>query len=234
MPRPANADMRCSTVATFAPFASSALHSRVSVTRNASAAMSTGTGRSMRRNTMPVSGAAGRRVIATFSPVCRPTPVARITDFRVRCLNMGAYAVSASDRRSSLKVRHFSTGAPPRPGISGEARTCARRPFLVRASAQVRRHERDGADQDRRGCGTRRHLELDRSAGDDGLAQIAGHAGPFCCAHEVSLVGLLAKERGYVVLVDAVGLQRLDRRSAVLADDGGNLVEHAWVHAAAH
>ena len=41
-------------MATLAPFASRALHSRVSVTLNASAAISIGVGRSMRRNTIPV------------------------------------------------------------------------------------------------------------------------------------------------------------------------------------
>src|SRR3989344_1313472 len=40
----------------------------------------------MRRKTIPVSEEAGRRVRETFSPVCRPTPVARMTFFRVRCL----------------------------------------------------------------------------------------------------------------------------------------------------
>ena len=50
----------------------------VSPTFSACARMSTGCRRSVRRNTMPVSGAAGRRVIRTFLPVCRPTPVARI------------------------------------------------------------------------------------------------------------------------------------------------------------
>ena len=38
--------------------------------------IATGCGRSTRRNTMPVSGCAGRRVMTTFLPVCRPTPVA--------------------------------------------------------------------------------------------------------------------------------------------------------------
>ncbi len=39
---------------------------RVSETEVALAGMSTGCGRSTRRNTMPVSGAAGRSVISTF------------------------------------------------------------------------------------------------------------------------------------------------------------------------
>jgi hypothetical protein len=32
---------------------------------------------------MPVSGEAGRKVIKTFLPVCKPTPVARIEFFSV-------------------------------------------------------------------------------------------------------------------------------------------------------
>ena len=35
---------------------------------------------------MPVSTAAGRNVRYTFSPVCNPMPVARITFFSVLCL----------------------------------------------------------------------------------------------------------------------------------------------------
>lgn len=37
---------------------------------------------------MPVSTAAGRRVRVTFSPLCRPTPVALIAVLSVRCFNM--------------------------------------------------------------------------------------------------------------------------------------------------
>jgi hypothetical protein len=58
---------------------------RVSPTFSALAGMSRGDSKSSRRNTIPVSGAAGRRVKKTFSPVWSPTPVARITFFKVRC-----------------------------------------------------------------------------------------------------------------------------------------------------
>ena len=51
--------------------------------------MSTGDGRSTRRNTMPLSGGAGRSVSSTFWPLCRPTPTARVSDFRVRCCSIG-------------------------------------------------------------------------------------------------------------------------------------------------
>src|SRR5262245_13644034 len=51
--------------------------------------MSTGVGRSTRRNTTPVSTGAGRRVMRTFSPVCRPTPEALIRDLRERWRSIG-------------------------------------------------------------------------------------------------------------------------------------------------
>jgi 5,5'-dehydrodivanillate O-demethylase len=48
-------------------------------------AIAAGGSRSVRRNTMPVSGAAGRSVIRIFCPVCMPTPWARMEFLRVRC-----------------------------------------------------------------------------------------------------------------------------------------------------
>ncbi len=70
MPRPAQADIRCSIVCTLGPPGSPPEEMvefmRVSDTEPALAGMSTGCGRSTRRNTMPVSGAAGRSVISTF------------------------------------------------------------------------------------------------------------------------------------------------------------------------
>jgi len=42
---------------------------RVSVTLSGTTGMSTGTGRSTRRKTMPVSGGAGRSVSSTFWPL---------------------------------------------------------------------------------------------------------------------------------------------------------------------
>ena len=58
---------------------------RVSETDVVLTGMSTGCGRSTRRNTMPVSGAAGRSVSSTFWPLCSPTPTARVIDLSVRC-----------------------------------------------------------------------------------------------------------------------------------------------------
>src|ERR1700753_4012176 len=47
--------------------------------------MSTISDRSVRRKTMPESGGPGRKVMRTFLPVCKPTPVARIEFFSVLC-----------------------------------------------------------------------------------------------------------------------------------------------------
>ena len=54
----------------------------------AMAGMSGELGRSVRRKTMPVSGEAGSSVMAMLDPLCRPTPVAPMRVFRVRCANM--------------------------------------------------------------------------------------------------------------------------------------------------
>jgi hypothetical protein len=88
MPRPARADIRCSTVATRTPSLMRVVPSVVSPTSMPSARTSTWGSRSVRRNTMPVFTGAGPRVMRTFSPVCRPTPVARIVFFSVRCLSI--------------------------------------------------------------------------------------------------------------------------------------------------
>lgn len=92
MPRPEQADIRCSIVCTFgapgSPSTEMVDAMRASLTAAALTAISTGDGRSMRRNTMPVSGGAGRIVNSTRCPLCSPTPTARIIDFRVRCWTM--------------------------------------------------------------------------------------------------------------------------------------------------
>src|ERR1043165_365611 len=88
MPRPASADMRCSTVLTRSPSFIRQLDRRVSPTRSARAGISSGDARSTRRKTMPVSAGAGRSLIMTFWPVCKPTPEAAISDLRVRCFSM--------------------------------------------------------------------------------------------------------------------------------------------------
>lgn len=79
------ADIRCSTVCTLAPPVPMVEAMRVSVTASAEIGMSTGSGRSTRRNTMPVSGCAGRSVNSTRWPLCRPTPTARVIVLMVRC-----------------------------------------------------------------------------------------------------------------------------------------------------
>ena len=44
-----------------------------------------GSGKSTLRNTIPVSGCAGRSVISTRWPLCRPMPTARVRVLMVRC-----------------------------------------------------------------------------------------------------------------------------------------------------
>ena len=83
MPRPAQADIRCSTVSTLVLPLEMVDASRVSVTASGEMAMSTGCGKSTRRNTMPLSGGAGRSVNSTRWPLCSPTPTAWVRDLRV-------------------------------------------------------------------------------------------------------------------------------------------------------
>ncbi|MNZ78938.1 hypothetical protein D3C78_975310 [compost metagenome] len=86
MPSPAKADIRCSMVPIRTPVSETSVEERrVSFTSEGCTLTLTGSGRSVRRNTMPVSGAAGFRVSFTLSPECRPTPVALIAFFKVRC-----------------------------------------------------------------------------------------------------------------------------------------------------
>jgi len=84
-PKPAQADIRCSTVNTLAPKCEMVEAKRVSVTAVAETGMVTGCGKSVRRNTMPVSGGAGRKVSSTFCPLCKPTPTAVVMVLSVRC-----------------------------------------------------------------------------------------------------------------------------------------------------
>src|SRR5688572_12166441 len=86
MPSPKSADMRCSTVDTRAPLRSITVAMVVLLTFVARAGIAGLPGRSVRQNTMPVSMAAGRITMTTFSPVCSPTPVARTVLLSVRCL----------------------------------------------------------------------------------------------------------------------------------------------------
>ena len=63
MPKPANADSRCSTVAIRALSLTSEVDSWVSPTFCGQALISIGSGRSTRRNTMPASGRGPQRQI---------------------------------------------------------------------------------------------------------------------------------------------------------------------------
>ena len=78
-------------VCTFTPPLEMVDASRVSVTDVALTGISTGADRSTRRNTMPVSGAAGRSVSSTRWPLCRPTPTALVRDLRVRCASIWGF-----------------------------------------------------------------------------------------------------------------------------------------------
>lgn len=100
MPRPAQADIRCSTVWTLAPLDDTVDASRVSVTASAVIAISTGSGRSTRRNTMPASMGAGLSVSSTRCPLCSPTPTARVMDLRVRCWSTAAILGGRGARRA--------------------------------------------------------------------------------------------------------------------------------------
>src|SRR5690606_23515941 len=111
MPRPASADIRCSTVATrtcpAAPEspAVSVEAMRVSLTRNASLRISTGGSRSTRRKTMPVLAAAGRSTSSTRSPECRPTPVVRTSERIVRCRIIGKWRKRKERASDALEHR---------------------------------------------------------------------------------------------------------------------------------
>jgi hypothetical protein len=121
-PRPAQADIRCSTVRTLASPTDSVEASRVSVTAWAFTGMSTGCGRSMRRNTMPVSGGAGRSVNSTRSPLCRPTPTARVSAFNVRCASMPRFYETSNSGVDTRQQCTHGRGA----GQSSERRSRTR------------------------------------------------------------------------------------------------------------
>src|SRR5262245_37706991 len=104
MPRPAKADIRCSIVAMREVPTPMHVDSRVSTTDSAVARACIDPAMSAREKTIPLFTAAGRKVIATFAPECRPTPVARTTDFSVRCLIMVAGLLVGSPPRR--KVYH--------------------------------------------------------------------------------------------------------------------------------
>src|SRR3546814_15183762 len=79
---------------------------------------------------MPVSTGAGRRVRWTFSPLCSPTPVARITFLMVRCCMGGA-----------------GSGLSPWGAENGER--LARATLNLNESGAVRRHEPRGRKDQR-------------------------------------------------------------------------------------
>src|SRR5258706_184251 len=123
MPRPAKADMRCSTVETRVPSFSSTVASVVLPTLCARAGMAGLPARSERQNTIPVSMAAGRSAIVTLRPVCRPTPVAR-TDLHHRvALRCGAVQARRDDSHAQcVPDRLVDDAAVDHGGILGGER----------------------------------------------------------------------------------------------------------------
>src|SRR6218665_2474877 len=101
MPRPAQADIRCSTVCTLALPCAMVEASRVSVTASARTGMSTGCGRAPPRNTMPVSGCAGRRGNSTPFPPGRPAPPAPGRGLEAALLEHAAILVAIRRRRAA-------------------------------------------------------------------------------------------------------------------------------------
>ena len=88
IPKPANADIKCSIVATLVLFLIKVVPRFVSPTDFASAGISTKGSISTLLKIIPMLIPAGLRVIKTFFPVCKPTPVAFIVVFIVLCLNI--------------------------------------------------------------------------------------------------------------------------------------------------
>ena len=86
IPKPAKADNRCSTVDIRISSLTNVVDKLVSPTYLGLAGISTAGSMSTLRKMIPVLVGAGLKVSNTFFPVCRPTPVARITFFNVRCL----------------------------------------------------------------------------------------------------------------------------------------------------
>src|SRR5450759_502188 len=106
---------------------------RVSPTLRASAAIVTGLGRSVRWKTMPVSGGAGRSIISTRTPVCKPTPVDLILFLSVRCLSIikpPARSVKMVRKRNGSRVYVMLThpqSEPKNEGVTVRVRVCCAR-----------------------------------------------------------------------------------------------------------
>ena len=148
MPRPASADIRCSTVDTPASPAASVVPSVVSVTFVARAGMSTGGSRSVRRNTMPVLGGAGLSTIRTLRPVCRPMPVDRIESLSVRCCAMTMPSRKLPHQEPLIRVagrRPAEEGRRPislAHGVTGGSRSRIRSARRPDARRRARRRNR--------------------------------------------------------------------------------------------
>src|SRR5690625_167262 len=140
MPSPAMADSRCSTVETRTSPRTKVVDRVVSPTFSARAGISTIGSRSTRRNTMPVFTGAGRRVRYTFSPVCRPTPVARMVLRRVLCRIMVRTARSClcrPRRHEPAKGGACYQSWPPLPSQTGSLKPSIRLPAQEGGDVQV-------------------------------------------------------------------------------------------------
>src|SRR6267378_7166846 len=108
---PANAASRCSTVPIVIPSPfDNTVHSGAAIVFTQLAWISAPA--SVRQNTIPVSGGAGRKVILTFRPEWRPTPRHPIGVFSVCC---DAVVISPNMRQTSRKLsptKFDPNGAP--------------------------------------------------------------------------------------------------------------------------
>src|SRR3569623_1041903 len=202
MPRPANADSRCSTVEMRTSPSISDVDKVVSPTFSARARISTGGSISTRRNTMPASTAAGRRVRYTFSPLWRPTPVARITFFSVLCLIIRV-TLSVSPAGTTTRVwRHGSIAASAYPILG---------PAAGRLSIRLATQESGNIQVLEIASFRRRGRTITAAVGY--LVLMADHGGPF----KLRVIGLTA---AVVILVGQ--LDRLLLRLVLAAEAGGH------------
>ena len=95
--------MVCTLGSAGSPPALMVLAMRVSLTAKAFTTMGARSGRSVRVNTTPVSGGAGRSTSSVFRPLCTPTPTARVVVFRVRWRIMGRIVPEAPARRAARR-----------------------------------------------------------------------------------------------------------------------------------
>src|SRR3569833_1577146 len=214
MPRPAKADSKCSTVEIRTSPCTSDVDRVVSPTFSARARISTGGSRSTRRNTIPASTAAGLSVRYTFSPLWRPTPVARITFFSVLCLIIRV-KLSVTTAGTTTRVwRHGSIAASAYPILE---------PAAGRLSIRLATQESGNIQVLEIASFRRRGRTITAAVGY--LVLMADHGGPF----RLRVIGLTT---AVVILVGQ--LDRLLLRLVLAAEAGGHhrhsqFIGHLWV-----